>query len=84
MPQIQEYLPWHLSLLTASLTATTVPTQAPLFVNLSVTIARGTGQTKSRAASRFLIAEIVGEKNKLMCNLPEQVSCIYCRVFDLL
>lgn len=23
-------------------------------------------------------------QNKLMCNLPEKVSCIYCRVFDLL
>lgn len=62
MPQIQQRLPRHLSPLTASLTTTTEPTQTPLFVNLSVTVARDTRQTKSRAASRFLIAQIVRKK----------------------
>lgn len=62
MPQIWQYLPRHLSLLTASLTTTTVPTQTPLFVNLSVTVSRDTQQTKLRAAFRFLIAEIVCKK----------------------
>lgn len=41
-------------------------------------------QTKLRVAPGFLMASDSWQKNKLMCNLPEQVSCIYCRVFDLL
>lgn len=41
--QTQEYLPRHFSLL--SISSTTVPTQSPPFVNVSVTIAWDTVQT---------------------------------------
>lgn len=64
MPQIRGGPAQALIRLTASLTTTAVPAQTPLFVNLSLTIAWDTVQTKLRVASRFLIAEILSEKKQ--------------------